>query len=339
MSSQSQLVAKKNQFKTTRRMMGTSVTIAAYPEDSIDAERVVAKAFEEMAGIEREMNYRRPQSELYGLNQAPSHQGVKVSPELFGIIRKSIYFSKLTNGAFDVTLLPLTLLWNDHLRKNKIPGSTEIRRQSSLVGYENLILNRQERTIRFKKPGMMIDLGGIAKGYAVDRAIAVLISEGVERAFVEAGGDFYIIGSPSNREKTWPIGIKHPRNPDELILVINTSKEGIATSGNYHHSTIIEGRRCHYILDPRTGIEAKGMMSVTVIAEDTMTADVLATASFVLGPRKGIEVLNELDGVEWVFVTEPGDVMISNGLIGRAIPVLRGSIHNTKERRREIDGY
>jgi thiamine biosynthesis lipoprotein len=332
-------------------MMGTSITIAVYSENSIDAEGVVAKAFEEMAEIEREMNYRRPQSELYGLNQSPSHQGGKVSPALFGIIRKSIHFSNLTNGAFDVTLLPLTLLWNDHLKKNKIPGSTKIRRQSSLVGYENLILNEQEGTIRFKKPGMMVDLGGIAKGYAVDRAIALLISEGVERAFVEAGGDLYTIGSPSDSEKTWPIGIKHPRNPDELILVINTSKEGIATSGNYHHSTIIEGRRCHHILDPRTGIEAKGMMSVTVIAEDTMTmsvtviaedtmtADVLATAGFALGPRKGIEVFNELDGVEWVLVTEQGDVMISNGLIGRTIPILKRSIHNTKERRRERDVY
>ncbi len=332
-----QTVPEIGQVKRTLRAMGTTVTIAIYAEEFALAREAISRAFKAIVEIEKEMNYRRPEGELFRLNEKANLKEVAVSPALFGVLRRSVQLSRLTKGAFDVTMLPLTRLWSEHFREGTIPSMKDIERRLSRVGWESLVLDEGRLTVRFEKSGMAIDLGGIAKGYAVDRAIAVIKSVGVTNAIVEAGGDLYAIGNPSKTKGGWPIGVKHPRNPDELIFVVESSDEGMATSGNYHHSAIIEGRRYHHILDPRTGLEAMGMMSVTVTAADTMTADVLATAGFVLGREKGPGLMTSLEAVDWLMVTEAGNVIVSKRLMMRAAPVLRRVVPFVEGKGRERD--
>ena len=286
----------------TRIMMSTQVTITA------DASlQDIKEAFEVMAKIESLMNDYNPRSEIGILNRKGK---LAVSPEVREVILRAIYFSRITNGAFDITVGPLVRLWQKMGKEKRLPTQRELKDTLSLVGYQNIKIS--DSMILLEKKGMRLDLGGIAKGYAVDKAIEVLRKRGVKNALVNAGGDLYCLGKgPSGK---WKIGIQHPRNMREIFGIIRVTDKAVATSGDYRRYYVIQGRRFGHIIDPSTGWTVQNSpMSVTIVAPDCTSADALATGVFVLGLEKGIKLINSLPGVEGMIIGEGMRVVKSSG--------------------------
>ena len=265
---------KTKSFKRTEMIMGTLVEITVLPAN----EKAVKEAFNEMRRIDALMDIYRENSEASILNREGE---ARVSKETLEVIKKSIEFSRLTRGAFDITCGPLVNLWKEAKKNKEIPTAEEIKETISLVGYKKLIL--EGSWVRFKEKGMQIDLGGIAKGYAVDKAIEVLKKNGIKQALVNAGGDLYALGKASQGEK-WQIGIQHPRQEGKILTIIKVKDEAVATSGDYQRYFMLKGKRFAHIVNPMTGWTVQDVpMSVTIIAPDAASADALATGVFVLG--------------------------------------------------------
>ena len=282
-------------FKRTEIIMGTTVEITVIPAN----EEAVREAFAAIRKVDQLMSIYKPDSEVSLLNEQGENQ---LSLETIQVIQQAIKFAEITEGAFDITCRPLINLWKKAKKEQKIPSPEEIEQAGKLVDYRKIIL--KGNLVKLPEPGMKIDLGGIAKGYAVDRAIQVLKIRGVRRALINAGGDLYVLGTPGWGKK-WTVGIQDPRHLDKVLTVIKVSNCGIASSGDYRRYFILEGRRFSHIVDPRTGQTVEEVpMSVTIIAPDATTADALATGVFVLGPGKGISLIESLPGVEGLIISE-----------------------------------
>ncbi len=295
---------KTKSFKRTEMIMGTLVEITVLPAN----EKAVKEAFNEMKRIDALMDIYRENSEVSILNREGED---RVSKETLEVIKKSIEFSRLTRGAFDITCGPLVNLWKEAKKNKEIPTAEEIKETISLVGYKKLIL--EGSWVRFKEKGMQIDLGGIAKGYAVDKAIEVLKKNGIKQALVNAGGDLYALGKASQGEK-WQIGIQHPRQEGKILTIIKVKDEAVATSGDYQRYFMLKGKRFAHIVNPMTGWTVQDVpMSVTIIAPDAASADALATGVFVLGPQEGMKLINSLSGIEGMIVSEGMKTVTSSG--------------------------
>jgi thiamine biosynthesis lipoprotein len=269
--------------------MGTVVNIIVVHEKTEDAKAAIAEAFEEIKRIERLMSVRDKDSKIYALNHGGT-DWVDVSPEILYVLEKAQYYSNLSRGAFDVTVQPLMELWMEKTReRGQMPGPDELSEVLELVGWYDLILDWNHTRARFARYGMRVTLGGIAQGYAVDRAVEILMARGMDSALVEIGGDIRVFGT-----KNWRIALQHPRARDQWLEVIELKDGAIVTSGDYTKYFILGGRRVHHLIDPRTGYPADKSISVTVIADRAIDADALSTAVFVLGPEKGAELLSSL---------------------------------------------
>ncbi len=311
-------------IKRTRIIMDTVVTIIADASSEI-----VEEAFEEMEKIDLLMNAFNPNSEVALLNQKGE---MEVSLETKEIIQRAIEFSKITEGAFDITCGPVCNLWRRAGKEDKIPTREQLSSALSLVDYRSIVTEGNK--VRFSQKGMQITLGGIAKGYAVDKAMQVLRRQGVTQALVNAGGDMYCLGEGPKeqavreklqqfflffldkdpKEKKWGIGIQDPRDKDKIIGMIKVKDKGVATSGDYRRYVTIQGKRFSHIVNPATGLTVQNVpMSVTIIAPDATTADALATGVFVLGPEMGIKLINKLPGVEGMIVSEGERITYSQG--------------------------
>jgi len=286
----------------TKIMMDTTVSI------TIDGSyQDIQKAFSAIEKINFLMNDYIPSTEINVLNRKGTN---KLSCDTRQVILKAIYFSKITRGAFDITVGPLVRLWQRMGREKRLPTSNELNRALSLVGYKNIKISGD--TVKLLKKGMMLDLGGIAKGYAVDKAIEVLRERGVKNALVNAGGDMYCLGEGPGGK--WRIGIQHPRNLRKIVGIISVANRGVATSGDYHRYYVINGKRFGHIINPATGWTVQDTpMSVTIIAPNATTADALATGVFVLGPVKGLELINSLPKVEGVIISKGMKIVTSSG--------------------------
>lgn len=296
---------KKPKFLTsTQIIMGTTVEISIYPSNK----KALEEAFNEIKKVDRLMSTYKEDSEISSLNR----QGeMEVSSETLEVIKKALEFSRITRGAFDITCKPLVNLWKKAKKEMKVPSEEEINKALSLVGYRKIVL--KGNLVSFKEKGVQIDLGGIAKGYAVDKAIEVLKKKGIKRALVNAGGDLYALGESPEREK-WQIGIQDPRHKDKIFSIIKLKDKGVATSGDYERYFTIEGKRYSHIVNPKTGQTVEDVpMSVTIVAPDATTADALATGVFVLGPKKGMEIINSLSKVEGMIISEGMKVKTSRG--------------------------
>ncbi len=263
------ITLRKPKFLTsTQIIMGTTIEISIYPSD----EKALEEAFNEIKKVDKLMSTYKEDSEVSSLNR----QGeMEVSSETLEVIKKALEFSRITKGAFDITCKPLINLWKKARKEMKVPGEEEINKALSLVGYEKIIL--KGNLVSFKEKGMQIDLGGIAKGYAVDKAIEVLKKKGIKRALVNAGGDLYALGESPKRGK-WQIGIQDPRNQDKIFLVIKIKDKGVATSGDYRRYFTIEGKRYSHIVNPKTGQTVEDVpRSVPIVAPEATTADALDT--------------------------------------------------------------
>lgn len=303
----------------TRFLMGTSVTVKVFASTNDRAERLVDRAFDEMARIEALMSAAAAwdsTSRVRVVNAAAGSSWVFVGPELAHVLGGALRLSERSHGEFDVTVAPLSELWGFSSERPRVPSADEIRRALPLVGYEGLHLEGDRA--RLDRKGMALDLGGIAKGYAVDQAVALLRREGAKAALVEAGGDLAYFGrKPGN--VPWRIAVQHPRQPHTYIAV-DSPYEGVATSGDYQRCMVVDGHRYHHILDPHTGYPASGVASVTVWTTSAMDADALATAVFVMGPEEGMALVEALQETEALLLLERDGALrwrASSGLRGR----------------------
>jgi thiamine biosynthesis lipoprotein len=294
--------------------MGTIVEITLLSNDEEAARRAVLQAFQEIKRIEQLMSPRIESSDLARVNQSAGKEWVKVSPETYQVIQKAQEISRLSEGGFDITIGPLTQLWRKAREKGIPPPTEDINKILDLVSFRNILIH-PEGNILLKKKGMVIDLGGIAKGYAVDRAFETLTSLGYNNLIVNAGGDLRVGGSKNNQP--WSIGIQDPRMPQKIMATISTSDAAIATSGDYERFFLYQGKRYHHMLHPKTGLPTEECQSVTIICEEGAMADGLATAVFVLGPEKGYALCKKLEGVDCLIVGRDKKIVLSPSLKDR----------------------
>ncbi len=295
-------------FKYHQVAMGTVIEITLIGDDEETANKAALQAFQEIKRIEALMSPWIESSEVTRINRSAGKEGVKVSPETMEVIKKAQDISELSEGGFDITVGPLTELWRK-ARENKVPPSKEdVKRKLDLVNFKNIEVDKEGKVF-LKKKGMAIDLGGIAKGYAVDRAFDVLRSLGHKNLIVNAGGDLRVGGTKNNQP--WSIGIQNPREPQKILTRISVADMAVATSGDYEKFFIYQDKRYHHIFNPRDGFPTEGCQSVTIVTKDCITADALATAIFVLGPEKGYALCRKLDGVECLIVDREGKIIVS----------------------------
>ena len=291
-------------------IMGTTIRIEVWHEDTNVRQQGIDKVLEEMERVNRLMSPYIEQSQLSKINKYAHEEPVEVDRDLFELIEKSLEVSRLTNGAFDITYASVGHLFN--YRKEIKPTEEEIAAAKLLIDYKNVVLNKDQLSVSFLKHGVKIDLGGIAKWFAVDRSIQHLSDLGIRHALVSAGGDTRLLGDRHGR--AWLVGIRDPANTEEVIVMLPLQDEALSTSGDYERFFIEDGEKYHHIIRPSTGYSASEVRSASIIARDSITSDALSTSIFVMGPSKGLELLNSLDGVEGVIVDQQGELYYSKGL-------------------------
>ena len=290
-----------------RLLMGTDVTVSVVVGSRAEADRALSLAFAPIRMVDERMSSYRSDSELMQMNRTAQEAPVRVDEHLMRVLEVSREVSEATGGAFDVTCGPLIDLWRDAGRRGRPPTEAERAEALARVGYRKLVLDPVRRTVRFAVPGMKVVLGAVAKGYAVDLAVAALREAGYRDALVEAGGDLFASGSaPGGRR--WRVGVQDPTRPDEpaFLTTLQVSDRAVVTSGNYRRFTVIAGRRYSHIVDPRTGKPVDALPSVTVVAPEATHADALATAVSVLGLEKGMALIESMPEVECLLVTVEG---------------------------------
>lgn len=281
----------------TRPLLGTIVTVRTYACDSTDALTAIDAVYREMARVDSICGYEQG-SEVARINHDPVAPS-RVSSDVAYILERAIEYARVSDGALDVTIDPVMQVWHRFEDETAVPPSSEALDSAlDLVDYRNLIL--EDSGVRLVSEGS-IDLGSIAKGYAVDRGIAVMDSLGVAAGLIDAGGDIRTLGKRP-RGGLWRIGLRDPRKPDEMLTVFQVNEKAITTSGDYERYFVRDGVRYHHILDPKTGKPARGCCSVTIITEDACDADAIATAVFVMGPDKGMALIESLPDVEGLIV-------------------------------------
>jgi len=286
----------------TKELMGTFVTITVYGS----GESAITSAFEEIERIDNLLSTYKQGSETSLLNK----EGFLESPgdDLIYNLERSAYYSKISNGAFDITVKPILDLYSYTFSEmGRAPDEIEINNTLDLIDYSNIIINNNSITL---KKGMQITLGGIAKGYAIDKAIGVLKQNGVKHALVNAGGDMMAIGNKGNED--WRIALENPRDKEEYITIIYLDDMAVCTSGDYERY-FDDSKKFHHLVDPRTGYSASELISVTIIANKAIDCDGISTSVFVLGREKGLELVESLDGVEGLLITREKEIVKSGG--------------------------
>ncbi|MFH1753889.1 MAG: FAD:protein FMN transferase [Candidatus Omnitrophota bacterium] len=296
---------KPSSFKRSRLIMDTIVNIKVSEPSSLLQKKAVAMAFDEMEELEKVLSKYDEASEVALINRMHKEESLPLGRDTAFLLSKALDLYSLTEGAFDVTVSELVDLWNDSKRASTLPSSEEIEEARTLVGSGYLRLD-VDGTLTLKREGVKLDLSGIAKGYAVDRAVAVLKDSGIESGIVDAGGDIYCFG-PGPRGKEWRVGVRNPRD-DSLIGALSLRDAAVATSGDYYRFFIIGEKRYSHIIDPRTGSPvSETPMSVTVIAPDCLTADAMATAITVMGPSIGLDFAENQREIEAIIISKDGD--------------------------------
>lgn len=305
------LANSSNLFKYNQVAMGTVIEIILVGDNEEKANKAALQAFQEIKRIETLMSPWLDSSDVTRINRSAGVEWVQVSRETSEVIKKAREISELSEGRFDITIGPLIELWRKAREKKMPPSEEEVKGKLDLVNFKNIEIDQRGKVF-LKKKGMAIDLGGIAKGYGVDRAFDVLRSLGYKNLIVNAGGDLRAGGSKNNQP--WSIGIQNPRESQKILTRISVSDMAIATSGDYEKFFIYEGKRYHHIFDPRDGFPVERCQSVTIATKDCVTADGLATAVVVLGPDKGYSLCHKIDGVQCMIVDKGGKIILSPNL-------------------------
>ncbi len=293
--------------------MGTWIHLTAVPDGTDGADASVDAALGEVAEVDRLMSAHRADSDLSRIHLAAGGMA-RVDARTLAVAEAGLAYAEMTGGALDPTVLPLMRFWGFMGQRDVLPRPGDLGPVLERVGYRQALI--RDGQVGLRQAGGELDFGGIAKGYGVDRAVAQLRRGGVVNAFVEAGGDLYAAGQPDPTRR-WRVGIRDPRRPDRLFATLEVKDEAVATSGGYEKFRVVGGRRVAHLIDPRTGQPAEEVLSATVLAPTAMEADALATATYILGVRAGLDLVRQRPGVEGVWVTADGLRWVSPGLTGR----------------------
>jgi thiamine biosynthesis lipoprotein len=304
-----------------RIAMGSELRLTAWTRDAGAAFPALEAAFHEFDRLDGLLSVWREGSDVQRLNRAAGRHAVPVGPDLLAVLREARQVSEWTGGKFDVTFGALSGLWKfDHDQDDTIPDPRDVRLRLPLVEYRALAIDDGAGTAFLTRPGMRVHLGGIGKGYAIDRAADLLRRGGVHDFMIQAGGDLYVAGTRG--ERPWRVGIRDPRGPAERVFSLLDLSDGtLSTSGDYERFFVRHGRRYHHILDPDLGEPARGCRSVSIVASRAVLADALSTGVFILGPAAGLALIERLPNVEGVIVTDRNEVLVSSGLENRLIRV------------------
>ena len=301
--------------------MGTEVTFSAYTSDPQKAEHAFADAYDELRRVEKLMtDWERPgepPSDIVRVNNAAGKKPVKVSAETMEVIEKSLEMSRRSEGAFDITFAAMHGLWRfDEDMDKSVPLPEEIAERRKLINWRDVLVNAKAGTVKLRRVGMRIGLGGIAKGYGVDRCSAVLRAAGLENFMVQAGGDLFVAGRKGNAN--WMVGVRNPRGgPRDIIARMPIQDHAFSTAGDYERGFVLNGRRYHHIIDPKTGYPATASREVTIFAPNAFLADALDDSVFILGPKKGMELVDSYPDCATLIVDAQNKVWISKSLEGK----------------------
>lgn len=293
--------------------MGSKFEITVVSDSKEKGEEYIDLAIEEICRIERIISSWDKDSETSRVNNNAGIQPVKVSQELFELIKRSIQISKISNGAFDISYASMDRIWKFDGSMTVMPSAEAIKRSVEKVGYRNIILDAEKQTVFLKLKGMKIGFGAIGKGYAADKIKKLLQDQGVKAGMINASGDLNCWGKQPDGQN-WKVGITNPLNKNKIYSWFDMDDQAVVTSGNYEKYVVFNNKRYTHIIDPRTGYPASGIVSATVFAPQAELADALATSILVTGTTVGVDMINQLNGVECVIIDDENKIHSSKNI-------------------------
>lgn len=290
-------------------------TILQFQVDGENGEKAIAEAMDTIRNIEEKMSVFINDSEISRVNRNAGGLPQKVSASTYFVMKKALEYSYLSHGAFDPTIRPVVSLWGFGSGKNLVPPNTEIQERLLLVNYKDIILDEKKRTIKLRLKNQALDAGGIAKGFAADQVKKVFQKYQIPSAIINLGGNIFVLGK-ENGESLWGVGIQNPYGQrDEFVGAIRVANKSIVTSGNYERYFISNGKRFHHIIDPRTGYPSEnGVISTTTIADYSIDTDALSTCTYVMGLAEGMKLIETLDNVDAIFITNRKEIYVTSGI-------------------------
>lgn len=300
-------------YQRTLKLMGSRFDLTVVAPDEAAGNRDMDMAIAEISRIERLISSWDPNSQTSKINTNAGIAPVKVDPELYGLIERALKISKLTQGAFDISYASMDKIWKFDGSVMEMPSEAAIKESVAKVGYQNIVLDPEKGTVFLRLKGMKIGFGAIGKGYAADRAKALLLQNGVASGIINASGDLNAWGTQPNG-KDWMVAIVNPLNKNKVFSWLPVHNGAVVTSGNYEKFVILNGERYTHIIDPRTGYPSKGIRSATIITKSAELADALATSIFVMGEDTGLDFVNQLNGVDCVIVDDDNKIVTSNNI-------------------------
>ncbi|WP_407535000.1 FAD:protein FMN transferase [Elizabethkingia miricola] len=289
-------------------LMGSRFQITLVDKDSISAEQNIDKAIAEITRIENLISEWRPETQISQVNQNAGIKPIKVDKEVFDLTKKGIYFSKLTDGAFDISIVAMDKIWKFDDSMDELPSEQAIKESVRNVGYQNIILDSINSTIFLKNPGMKIGFGSIGKGYAADKTRDLMKSMGVKAGIIDASGDISTWGTQPDG-KPWAIGINNPFNDHKMAAVLYFKENAVTTSGSYEKYAEIHGKRYSHIMNPKTGYPSTGLTSVTITGPNATMANGFSTSVMVLGVKDGLKLLKLFPEYHYLLITDKGKII------------------------------
>jgi thiamine biosynthesis lipoprotein len=292
----------QTEYSGNFQVMGTFANIIAVADDTRTAKFSIGAAYEALNRIESMMSTYDPDSQISQVNKNAHKEPVFVNPELLDVISTAVKYSEKTDGAFDITVGPVIDLWKKAEKKKKAPTKKQLEDARAKVGYKKIMFGPFGGTIKFAVKGMRLDLGGIAKGYAIDLAVKAMQQAGAKGGMVDVGGDIRCFGAQPNGRDNWLVGLQDPALENALLLVLKLNDMAVATSGDYQRFVVVEGQKHSHIIDPQTSSSADQLSSVTIIAAKAADADALATAVSVMGAQKGLALIESTPDTEAILI-------------------------------------
>lgn len=294
-------------------MLGSPLEITVVADDTIKGNEYIDLAIAEVQRIENLISDWIPTTQISKVNQNAGIKPIKVDLEVFELVLRANKISKITSGAFDISYASMDKIWKFDGSMKVMPNEDIIKKSVSKIGYQNIILDPKEQTLFLKNEGMKLGLGGIGQGYIADKVKALLYAKGCQSGIVNVSGDINAWGKQPDG-KPWTVGIVNPLNKNKIFATFPLENSAVETSGNYEKYVVFDGIRYSHIIDPRTGYPATGIVSVSIFAKQTEIADALATGIFVLGVDVGMDLVNQLKGIECIIVDEKGKIHSSKGI-------------------------
>ncbi len=307
------VVSGQKIYKRSLSMLGSPFEVTVVAGDSTFGEKALDMAVAEVRRIENLISDWKPETEISAVNRNAGKQPVKVSREVFDLVARSIKISELTDGAFDVSYASMDRIWKFDGSMTAMPTPGAIQKSVGKVGYQNIVMDAENLSIFLKNEGMKIGLGGIGQGYIADSIKALLISNGIHSGIVNVSGDVSAWGKMPNG-KPWTVGIVNPMDKNKVFATFPLIDSAVETSGSYEKFVVFDGKRYSHIIDPRTGYPATGIVSVSVFSKQTEISDALATSIFVMGKDVGLNLINQLKGIECIIIDDQGKIFSSEGI-------------------------